>query len=351
MSEIGGDFHWTDAPLDGFMPWPEPHVLFGTARASVLAVARHQIKTRLWLPVYFCPHTRDYWRRSGLDIIHYSDHPILPHPDWTTLTPRKGDMVIAVDYFGVRSPHHWLGWQDAHPGVILLEDHTHDPLSGWARFSKADYAFASLRKTFPAPDGAIVWSPARHSLPSEPEGRCWSGSALKMAAMIWKSEYIHSRERDTIKKDLFRRFQIDGEDELSKHSNEQVAPWTRELLRRGFPVQWRNQREQNVRSFLEQLSQSKCVRPLFNSWPQNHCPFNPVLITNTPTQRDDLRSHLIAAKIYPPVHWKLTENSLSEAHEIASRVLTLPVDHRCTYNDIKRILTVLESFLNNQCEF
>ena len=76
----------------------------------------------------------------------------------------KNDVVLAVNYFGVRAGEPWQQWREKH-ACVLLEDHSHDPVSGWAQSSRADYAFSSLRKTMPVPDGAILWSPLGHPLP------------------------------------------------------------------------------------------------------------------------------------------------------------------------------------------
>ena len=67
-------------------------------------------------------------------------------------------MVVGVNYFGVREAEPWQAWRER-TECILVEDHAHDPASAWATTSTADYAFSSLRKTLPVPDGAILWSP------------------------------------------------------------------------------------------------------------------------------------------------------------------------------------------------
>jgi hypothetical protein len=345
VNEIGGDFHWMDLPSGPFLEWPEPYRLFSTARTAIVSLAKLLGKSKLWLPVYFCPHTASCWQGSGLEIAWYVDHPLCSQPDWMTLTPQADDLVIAVNYFGVRSAKPWQDWKATHPDIMLLEDHTHDPLSGWARNSKADYGFASLRKTLPIPDGAIVWSPVSRALPPEPTGQNWTGSALKLAAMIWKKQYIDSGETALELKALFRRFQIEGEEELSKYTNQQLSPWSYALLKAGIPADWRNKREENVRYCIDRVPESKYVRPLFNIWPEDHCPFNSILITDTLLRRDELRQCFINSGIYPPIHWQLPEDISGIAQDIACRVLTLPLDYRCTPTDIDRIIMILKDYL------
>lgn len=343
MSEIGGDFHWSGMPPGPYLTWPEPHRLFGTGRAAVAQLGQQHPSARVWLPTYFCPDTIAYWRTSGMKIMRYDDHPARSQPNWTTLKAAAGDIVIAVNYFGVRAGEPWHTWRIVHPAVILLEDHTHDPFSTWANQSEADYAFASLRKTLPVPDGALLWSPTRHSLPEEPTGQQWTGSALKLAAMMWKSEYISSGETAVHLKTIFRQFQIAGEENLDQMPDQQISPWSRVLLAAGFPVEWRQRRIENVRQLLDRLSTTDYVSVLFTDWPPGHCPFSVVLITDTVAQRDALRQRFIAAGIYPPIHWELPEDAAAPAVDLSRRVLTIPVDHRCTSKDVDRIATILHN--------
>ncbi len=345
MSEIGGDFYWPGLPLGECLPWPEPHTFFSTCRAVVVSVARQIRRQRLWLPVYFCPHTSQYWRDSGIELIRYNDNPMRSQPDWSTLNPNPGDMVLALNYFGVRTANPWLNWKRAYPEATLLEDHTHDPLSAWAGNSTADYAFASLRKTLPTPDGAIVWSPTGDLLPSEPTGQDWAGSALKLAGMIWKMEYINGNESVPALKEAFRKFQIEGEKNLDLVPDQQITPWSRALLQEGFPSTWRLQRENNVRQILESFPRTECISPLFETWTQGCCPFNVILIADSIAQRDALRKHLIDARIYPSIHWELPEETKGEARDISQRILTIPVDHRCTARDQARIIHELNDYL------
>jgi len=349
MGEIGGEFHWAGIPSKPFLKWSDPHIFLSTGRAAVTLIWQQhqstQSNARLWIPAYFCPHTVNFWLINEIDCIYYLDHPKRSQPDWTTLNPVDGDIVIAVNYFGVRSAKAWQEWHEAHPHIVMVEDHTHDPFSAWACSSKADYAFASLRKTLPVSDGAIIWSPSKQQLPTEPTTQDWYGSMLKFTAMIWKYEYIKGGEVDLQLKQIFRQHQITGEQIFEELPGQQVTPWSRDLLEPGCPQNWRNQREKNVRYIIEKLPKTGAVKSLFNRWPHGHCPFNVILLTDTKERRDKLREHLIAARIYPPIHWQLIESAHSEARDIACRILTIPVDYRYTQLDLDRIATVLLEFL------
>jgi hypothetical protein len=349
MNDIGGEFHWLGIPQGPFWPWPEPKKFFSLGRVIVSQIWQQCLPTQenrcLWLPSYFCPDTARYWQSKGIKTCRYLDHPLIPHPKWDTLLPARGDVVLAVNFFGVRSGIFWGNWQESHPDATLIEDHTHDPFSIWARTSRSDYAFASLRKTLPIPDGTIVWSPRKLALPSEPASANWTGSALKLAGMLWKTEYLSSQGTGARVKEIFRRFQIEGEEQLKHNPEQEIAPWSYALLEKGYAQSWRQKREQNVRWLITHIPKTEYIKPLFSDWPEGNCPFNLIVIANIPELRDELREYLIVSKIYPPIHWQLAEDADVTALDLSRRIMTIPADHRYNYQDLIRIKTALADFL------
>src|ERR1039458_5638988 len=168
-------FRSDDFPCRDVDPWPARRSFFASGRAALGALCRRWIEThshaRLWLPDYFCPEVVSSLCSRNIRVAFYTDNPQRAGPELSHLYVLPGDMVLAVNYFGVRSGDQWSAWRESTPSVALIEDHTHDPQSLWARSSRADFAFASLRKTLPLPDGAIAWSPRELSLPeAAPDG-------------------------------------------------------------------------------------------------------------------------------------------------------------------------------------
>lgn len=245
--EIGGEFQWANLPEGPFLPWPKPHLFFSSARSAFLALWKEKssgiVNNTFFIPNYFCPDTYTFWEKRGIRIRQYEDDPRWSRPKWNTLSSDPGDFVLAVNYFGVRSGSFWKKWYKRNPQIILIEDHSHDPFSVWAQTSNADYAFASIRKTFPVSDGAILWSPQNNPLPPEPENQNWSGSAFKLAGMILKSEYLKNPQKHSELKEIFRKFQLKGEELLSNGKDLSISAWSNYLLSKGFPIKWRIQRE------------------------------------------------------------------------------------------------------------
>jgi dTDP-4-amino-4,6-dideoxygalactose transaminase len=81
--------------------------------------------------------------------------------------------------------------------------------------------------------------------------------------------------------------------------------------------------------------------------PDGIAPFRLQLVCGTRPERDELLGHLAAHGIYAPVHWRQDQTGLwsgdPEAAALSSRMLTLPVDHRCTPADLSRLAGVLDS--------
>jgi len=327
-------------PQAPFVPWPEPGTWYLLGRHAVAGMlcSLPAVPRCLWVPGYFCHDVVDSWR--GLSqIAMYADDPRWPEPRWSTLQPARDDIVLAVNYFGIRSGEPWQHWHESR-SCLLLEDHSHDPVSGWALNSRADYAFSSLRKTMPVPDGAILWSPRGHPLP-EIADEDLSGSALKLAAMIWKHEYLEGRAVD-VAKPLYRQWQRAGEDAFDSSTKiSSVSPYSRQYLACGMPVRWRHQRAANVQRLLRQRKASVEAQPLFTSWPTDSVPLAAVFRFTSQIARDSTRKRLEDAGIYCPVHWPAPAHCDQAVREMAATSLTIPTDHRYGSTDMDRIARVL----------
>jgi len=64
--------------------------------------------------------------------------------------------------------------------------------------------------------------------------------------------------------------------------------------------------------------------------------------------RDALLAHLAGHGIFAPVHWHQDRAGLwsgdEAAADLADRILTVPVDHRCGPADVRRVAEVLGAF-------
>jgi len=343
--EVGGEFHWMAPPEGPMLKWPGPANWYALARDVAPAIWSHDRRihcaSRLFVPDYFCPQVIAAWRARGLVVRPYADDPAWPAPEWTDIDHRPGDAVLAVNYFGVRRAEAWLAWHAENRRVLLIEDHSHDPVSSWSRQSQADYAFASLRKTMPAPDGAILWSPRQRPLPDPPPGRDWNGSKLKLTAMVWKRDYLAGAQEGPRLKAAFRRLQLEGERRLTATHDSAISPWSRQILGDGYPESWRRRRRENVERLLQALDRGRELAPLFRRWPTGHCPLNAILACADRQHRDQTLARLHAARIYATVHWRHPESVPLRTRQRADSLLTVPCDQRYSAEDIDCIAAVL----------
>jgi hypothetical protein len=333
--EAGGEFHWMGWPPAPYIPWPEPAAWYLLGRHALLALVQSLPpgSRRIWVPSYFCFDVAEYWC-SFVEVVSYSDDPRRAEPDWSTLCPAAADIVIAVNFFGVRSGDAWRIWRERNP-CVLVEDHSHDPVSGWAQRSKADYAFASLRKTMPVPDGAILWSPRELPLPQSGIAP-HAGSALKLAAMLWKQEYLEGHTALGAKP-VYLDWQRAGEYAFDHSQVSFATELSKQYVCAGVPVIWHRRRSANARLLLSKLRGTGKLRPIFTNWPEDSAPLGAVVEFESKAERDAIRFKLKERGVYCPIHWPAIKGCLSAARRLAGLLLTIPTDQRYRSKDMRKI--------------
>ncbi|MBD0339250.1 MAG: hypothetical protein ICV67_08200 [Thermoleophilia bacterium] len=335
--EVGGEFHSPVETPRPFHPWPRPAVWYALGRHAVEAVVELLRVRTLWLPDYFCHEVAVGWKER-VQVRTYEDDPRWAEPRWETIGAGRGDVVLAVDYFGARTGS---GWEERRAGAdwVLLVDHSHDPFSPWAVSSSADYAFSSLRKTLPVPDGGILWSPRDLDLPPQPRGTA-EGSELKLVAMLLKGRYLEAGGGDDVK-ERFRRLQIQGEEQLARAPVAAASPAAREAVIGGAPLPWRVRRSDNAVHLLGLLTGLDAAEPVFDEWPAGAAPLGVVLAFPSETVRQRVRERLREAGVYCPVHWQIEQPASERVRDLSTRVLTVPTDWRYTAADMERVASIL----------
>jgi hypothetical protein len=342
--EQGSEFHWMSCPAepDTASPWDGRAAFFGTARDALRGLlADGQAKRgwrRLWVPSYFCQKVVSSLRATGIEMEVYPDRPDCPSPAFEHLPFQRGDAILVVNFFGLRAaPSYDRLPRDA---VAVIEDHTHDPWSDWARTSKADWCVASLRKTLPVPDAGVLWSPVGHPLPPEPaltdERR--RTSLKKLTAMALKALYLEGAFDD---KELFRRLATSGEDRIAEGDLSGMTTWTRALLLT-FPVRpWRGRRRENHRVLSSALSGIPWVKVLQPMSEGDECPFSGILLFDSVERRDHVRERLMASRVYPAILWPLESPVLPgvppEDVDFSCRMLSIHCDMRYDREDMLKV--------------
>ncbi len=347
--EIGGDFDWVAHPQDSTLPWPEPAVRLARGRDAVTLGLRLSSKTtektRLFVPAFFCDEVIEAWRSSGIHIERYRDQPNEPAPNFNQLDPTATDAVLVVNYFGFDAKREFSAEVRSRFNCLIIEDHTHDPLSAWAQQSKADFAFASLRKTLPVSDGCLLWSPVGHTPFDELPALATYGYGNLVAAMALKSRYLNSEDRSAELKAAFRALLAKGHENLEASMHPMhMSVWSQVQLEAGYPTAWRQQRQDNMKMLVDNLVCTNGAKLIYTTWSDDQCPFVCALSLRDESQRNALRQALIENDIFPPVHWLSVNTPDKKAIELGQVILSLPIDHRYATRDMLRMAAVV----NNQ---
>jgi hypothetical protein len=340
--EIGSEFHWDPAalldPAGGGLPgWlPERRELFATGCGAIGELLRRLGPDgRLHVPSYFCTGVAEHLSRQ-VPLAWYRHLPG-DGVSWKTLRPRPGDVVLTQNLFGREDGTPWAAWIAGHPGVTVIEDHSHDPFGDWARDSVAHYAVASLRKTLPLPDGGLLWSPRGLDLPRPISGGS-AGADLKLAAMLLKAAW---RDGRPVPKGHFRALQQQGEHQLLGSSGPAHAVTAAVLPLLDISAV----REASARN-ATQLAAALVGRTKCEVLGSGG--FRLQLLCSSAASRDGLLAHLARHGIYAPVHWRQDRAGFwsgdAEAADLAGRMLTLPVDQRCSPGDLQRMVETIEGF-------
>lgn len=345
--EHGSEMAWpacapvTSSERGARSAWPADAVLCGSGRDALRLLLSYGREQRGWqrllLPSFFCQDVVEPLAEE-LPVALYRDDPTQERLDLAAVHARTGDVVMTVNYFGLRGATSMVGALPS--GAELIEDHTHDPWAHGALQSGADWCVASLRKTLPIPDGGIAWSPRGHAMPSVPaktaERR--TASLEKLAGMVLKRVYLDGAP---VEKDTFRALLAAGEAHIAAGDISAMPDWTRALLPT-FPMAlWRERRARNHRAFVEAFGRQEWGRVLAPADESGVCPFSVMLVVDSPARRAGLRAALIDAHIYPAVLWSLEQPvvpGIPEADvDLSRRLLSLHCDARYSEDDMRRV--------------
>jgi hypothetical protein len=312
------------------------------ALAELLAwgVATHGW-TRVWLPSYYCPDVPAAVAAlvPGLELRTYPDSDLELAPSLASIPAEPGDVVVVANQLGVRP----RPVADFGPGITLIEDHSHDPGSNWALGSRADYAFASLRKTLPLPDGGAVWSPRGLALPPEPVlddvvAQPGLADALRRRAQRPRRPY------DEIP---FRAFARSAFGRSGVLAPEAISPVSRVLLPHMPMNAWRDARRRNHALLMHGVALPPGCRVL--PAPDGGVAFAYTLVFETAEQCVTARASLTQRAVVPTVIWPLDParhpgTGPADA-DLSARILSIACDQRYTEADMHHLAAVVREAL------
>jgi len=344
------------APITPFMPVPDRRFFSECGQAGDFlasaeffasgrdALARalnlaNAFERTVWLPAYFCPWVVKTARAQAWQIAVYGDFPTLGAPDFTTLAPADGDIVVAVDFFGTRDISAWAHWKSKHTNAILIGDFSHAPFSEDVKNPAFDLAFASLRKTLPIPDGGyLLGKNAPSKIYTKGGEGCDFAATYALAANLANLDY-KSAENFYYNAEM----RLNAKKNISRISF--AALNTIKML--DIDKMW-NARREIFGEFEAQLGQSAQAALLKNApklQKDKFSTFCPTFILENETLRDKLYAELGRNGVLASIYWgaKFMENDA--AKKVSNKMLTISLDFRHSIEDARKLASIVNSVL------
>jgi hypothetical protein len=344
--EYGSQFHWQRLRPDmqqGVLPWATQSVRLGCGRDALRVVVERTAPLRLWFPSYLCQELVTPFVGSDVELCCYPDSPLEASLDLRRIELRPRDAIVVVNYFGLAARARVLATDVQ--GVTIVEDHTHDPCSTWAQTSQADYCFASLRKSVPVPDGAVLWSPLGRALPEVAPLRPEQTHSIQqlLSGMLMKALYLDGHR---VSKPAFRQLLSDGEERIA-HGTIAAMSQLSSAVVDGFPFEdWRRARRNNFLGLATGLRGAESFEVVEPSDPQA-APFAAFCVFQDADRCAAAHSSLVDRDVYPSRLWPLEKPALEgipdEHVRLARRAFALPCDARYGPGDIVRVIDAFRS--------
>lgn len=334
MIEFGSDFHCIDGYISEHTHLEDIYRgahFVANGRMCVCALIKQYGWKRIWMPEYFCHEVIESIRKTDVEVMLYVDYP--GNNDRVTIGQlpfENGDVLFRMNYFGMRD----FRSTDEIP-VPVIEDHTHDLLGHWALFSKADWCIASLRKTYPIPEGGMLWSPKGYKLTVgiKPTSDNEKIAHERWQAMQLKSEYLATTGADAELKTRFREIYLRTEDMID-HLQEIAAIDRRsqEFVENFDHNYWYDAKRRNLK-LLKSLVKLNCIE----SEDQFNNVFSFVVLFKDKAERDLVRQRLTTLAVYTTVLWTVPDTVSVKVKDYSERMLSVHCDGRYTEDDIREL--------------
>ena len=162
--------------------------------------------------------------------------------------------------------------------------------------------------------------------------------------MVLKDAYLSGA---AVPKNDFRQLLLQGEKLLWETAPAaRASGFTRTILPLLDTGALRAARIAKAKQFVTRVQERFATLP--SRLPDSAMPFNPVLVLPDRERRDELRRYLIASGIYAPVHWQQDHDGRNsgdlESIALSGRLLTVPLDFRCSAEDVAFVAETLMAF-------
>lgn len=353
-----------------FMPLPSPDILrssdaceignflakrelFASGRDAMFRIAKILGgKPALWIPRFFCPPLLKPLSEF-FQIQFYDDYPSMPLPEFNTLNATEGDVVLAVNFFGLRGNHinidSWRNWKSKNPKITLVGDFTHAPFCRAQECDAFDFVFASFRKSLPIPDGAFLYTARGNPSPMfsnmSPAGICdFAADFLQAAALCGTYGPISHTE------DEYLYYRAETKLNSRRHFSP-ISAFSQKTLRRLDIKKIETARAENAMAFSNAVLSAgnphveELNRKFSNFENLEDCSiFAPILKFSKPSLRDSVYDALSKVGARPCIYWGgFGKGADKRTLKEESSLLAVPLDFRHSLDDALKAASIVIS--------
>lgn len=352
VREFGSEYHWhtNEAFLTEAGNGLSDALTYRSGRDALKAVAQACVGRwkRVLLPALCCESMVAPFIGNGISVEFYRLNPDYTADLADVESKLTTDTVLLYQpYFGIPPFEKAVleRLRQDYPGVLFLEDRTHDLLIVRKGGFQADVTVASLRKWTAIPDGGLLWS---NSLSVAPAPRDEVFAHIRTQALMLKSQFLASG--DLSLKDHFRELLARASDMLDATSQPYaMSPESVSLLKKLDTEKMLRCRQENARC-LHRLLKGVCIGgklSFVTDAPERSTLYYPILVDDQAA----CQSLLAARGVFCPVIWPVPREALGIcplAEHTAAHMLGVPCDHRYTPADMEYIAGEIVRVCNEQ---
>jgi hypothetical protein len=302
---IGSLFHDIDSEHYHFdkINFQFEYELFYTGRQAFKFILDKISKTqdidKIWMPNYYCQHVTRWIKKIYDNLYFYDINPFefKESIDVSTFASSK-DVVLINNYWGLSDT---ISKKSKFP--IIIEDHSHGWLSEACLNSKADYCFASLRKSLPIPLGGIAWKPNSKFQNSEAHYITDHSfyEAFDTLHVAMNDKTLYKNGVTGLVKEKYLKVIDETEDFLDKnHAIIKLRTQDLKLINTYLNINFLNHKHSNLKQLYKAITDVDFMRVIKR---KAHTSFGLTLLFKDEAKWSALRKHLIEHDIYPSFLW------------------------------------------------
>ncbi|MCR4740303.1 MAG: hypothetical protein K5886_08610 [Lachnospiraceae bacterium] len=319
--------------------------LFSCGRSALYAALK-DINGTVILPDYLCESIIDAVKKAGAGYIFYHVDASMKPVNESILEAYDRcpfNAVLLINYFGLRDNGDTIAFiREKLPEIKIITDCVQDQY-GYAGLKDYDYAFNSLRKWFPVPDGAYLKkkedSKIRCLMPVSGPGQVSDSGfqAYKLAGNLLKQYGA------AVSEDIFLDLIEKGEEMLDEDFLCKTSLFSTKAVNVIDYEGAAAARRKNGAFLDEKLTAMGLEHIRYDNGNDRAVPFFIPLICKDRDTRDGLRMHLRSKGIFAPVHWPAPDDP-DIKNDLYDRELSLTCDQRYGPEDMERLTEAISDY-------